>query len=426
MALPKSRNKKVVSSTIKTSHKLIGISILAFIYIFQIRLYKLDESYIPKSLTFKLSSTKLTSISDSTTQLDAIQTINVDSSSSMDKQRSSNGTIPKFLWMFWDKGLDHLQSLSQDPKNKYAVDYQCVQAMMRLNSNSWIVKLLDESGAKSLAPIYASLLNNDTFYHKMTPTMKGDVLRLELLSRYGGVYADTSICAFAELDSFITDWVGTDKDGFWAAPKDIAKKNSSKLQSLHVDKCHDLSLLPAKRQGSKNKGAPSRTTSNWFLASTNPHNPLVDEWLRVYVNHLLTLADPTQPYFLAHCSLSQARMNNATVERIWSATTKRIQRLGKTNSSYKSKCIKGGVSSCSTIVKRPNRDYVLSGKYAHDVFGTPYHPKLKGNDSTTDAAASTTQSIDHLHAVIHMGIHKTGTTTIQSQAKVCLALFMLF
>ena len=242
MALPKSRNKKVVSSTIKTSHKLIS-GLLAFIYIFQIRLYKLDESYTPKSLTFKLSSTKLTRISDSTTQLDgvsdsttqldAIQTINVDSSSSMDKQRSSNGTIPKFLWMFWDKGLDHLQSLSQDPKNKYAVDYQCVQSMMKLNSNTWDIKLLDEIGAKSLAPIYASLLNNDTFYPKMTPTMKGDVLRLELLSRYGGVYADTSICAFAELDSFITDWVGTDKDGFWAAPKDIAKKNSSKLQSLH-------------------------------------------------------------------------------------------------------------------------------------------------------------------------------------------------
>ena len=206
MALPKSRNKKV-SSTIKTSHKLIS-GLLAFIFIFQIRLYKLDESYIPKSLTFKLSSTKLTSTSDSTTQLDAIQTINIDSNSSMDKQRSSNGTIPKLLWMFWDKGLDHLQSLSQDPKNKYAVDYQCVEAMMKLNSNSWDVKLLDLNGAKSLAPIYASLVNNETLYpKKLEPRMISNVLRLELLSRYGGVYADTSICPFSNLDSFITDWL---------------------------------------------------------------------------------------------------------------------------------------------------------------------------------------------------------------------------
>lgn len=192
MALPKSRSKKVVSSTIKTSHKLIS-GLLAFIYIFQIRLYKLDESYIPKSLTFKPSTSKLTSISDystqldvsdSTTQLDAIQTINVDSS-------SSNGTIPKRLWMFWDKGLDHLQSLSQDPKNKYAVDYQCVEAMMKLNSNTWDVKLLNESGAKSLAPVYASLINNETLYSKLEPRMKSNVLRLELLSRYGGVYVSS-------------------------------------------------------------------------------------------------------------------------------------------------------------------------------------------------------------------------------------------
>ena len=428
MALPKSRNKKV-SSTIKTSHKLIS-GLLAFIYIFQIRLYKLDESYIPKSITtFKLTSSKLTSISDSTTQLDSvldsttqldgIQTINVDSSSSMEKQRSSNGTIPKLLWMFWDKGLDHLQSLSQDPKNKYAVDYQCVQSMMKLNSNTWDVKLLDLNGAKSLAPIYASLVNNETLYpKKLEPRMISNVLRLELLSRYGGVYADTSICPFSNLDSFITDWVGTDEGGFWAAPKDIAKKNSSKLQSLHIDKCHDHSLLPAKLQGSKNMGAPSRTSATWFMAANSVHNPLVDEWLRVYVNHLLTIPDPTNPYFLVHCSLSQARMNNATVEKVWTATTERVKSLGKTSPSYyNSKCIKGDVSSCSTIVKRPSRDYVLSGKYAHDVFGTPYHPKLKGNDSTSDAAASTTQSIDHLHAVIHMGIHKTGTTTIQTQAK---------
>jgi len=439
MALPKLRNKKVVSSTIKTSHKLVFISgLLAFIYVFQIRLYKLEESYIPKFLTFKPSTSKLTStsdatqldgVSDSITELDVIQTTNIDSSSSSSSSSSSNGTIPKRLWMFWDKGLDHLQSLSQDPKNKYAVDYQCVDAMMKLNSNTWDVKLLDLNGAKSLAPIYASLVNNETLYpKKLEPRMISNVLRLELLSRYGGVYADTSICPFSNLDSFITDWVGTDEGGFWAAPKDIAKKNSSKLQSLHIDKCHDHSLLPAKLQGSKNKGAPSRTSATWFMAANSVHNPLVDEWLRVYVNHLLTIPDPTNPYFLVHCSLSQARMNNATVEKVWTATTERIQRLDKTSPSYyNSKCIKGSVSSCSTIVKRPSRDYILSGKYAHDVFDTPYHPKLKGKNSAASGGTvtSTTQPFDQLHAVIHMGIHKTGTTTIQEQAKQLQSLLKL-
>ena len=88
---------------------------------------------------------------------------------------------------------------------------------------------------------------------------------------------------------------------------------------VFVADCHNHSKEPEKYRGKGKAGAPFRTSSNWFLASTNPHNPLVDEWLAVYVNHLLTLPDPTTPYFLAHCALTQARMNNQTVDNIWAS-----------------------------------------------------------------------------------------------------------
>ena len=134
---------------------------------------------------------------------------------------NNNKTMTKILWMYWDKGFEHLESLSHEPTNKYAVDFYCVKAMYDLNP-TWDIRFLNERSAELLAPIYTSLLKNESLYSQMTPTMKGDTLRLELLSRYGGVYADTSICPREPLDNFIPEWLGTEeKDGFWAFPKDI-------------------------------------------------------------------------------------------------------------------------------------------------------------------------------------------------------------
>jgi hypothetical protein len=95
--------------------------------------------------------------------------------------------MPKLLWMYWDRGLEHLKSLSSNPKNKYAADFSCVKAMIKLNP-TWNVMVLNEDNAKEYAPIFSSVVNNKTLYPKLGPTTKGDLLRLELLSRWGGVY----------------------------------------------------------------------------------------------------------------------------------------------------------------------------------------------------------------------------------------------
>ena len=92
--------------------------------------------------------------------------------------------FPKILWMFWEQGLGHLESIARDPKSKYAVDVQCVKAMMKLNSN-WDVRFLSEKDGEELAPLFSSLLRNETLYPLLQPRLKSDFLRLELLSRFG-------------------------------------------------------------------------------------------------------------------------------------------------------------------------------------------------------------------------------------------------
>jgi hypothetical protein len=293
-------------------------------------------------------------------------------------QANHTGTgMPKLLWMYWGQGLEHLKSLSNNtPENRYAADFSCVKTMIELNP-TWNVMVLNEDSAKEYAPIFSSVVNNKTLYPKLGPTTKGDLLRLELLSRYGGVYADTSICPFKGLDSFITAWVGKEKNGFFAPPIALGFVNRSDLSRVargNVPLCHDHSKI--ENRGIRGKGAPFRTSSNWFLASTNPHNPLVDEWLTRLHHHILTLPDPRTPYFLAHCALTQARLYNETVDDIWVSSFQRYNYKKKQEAEIGRNVTHSEMIACTgmnalsksskcAIVKRPPKQFVLSGNYSN-------------------------------------------------------------
>ncbi len=284
-----------------------------------------------------------------------------------DKTIHANQTatgMPKLVWMYWDKGLDHLEELSKNnPPNRYAADFSCVTAMMEMNP-TWNVVVLNEDSAKEYAPIFASVMCNETLYRMLLPALKGDLLRLELLSRYGGIYVDTSICPLKPFDNFITEWVGKETNGFYAKSSNLGSVPRSELHLValgNVPKCHDHSQINNTGVPGKGKGYHFRTSSNWMLASTNPHNPIVDEWLAILHGHYLSLHSKP-PYFIAHCSLTQARLYNETVDAIWVSTFKRY-RISDNNACFKG-AINGGPTSKCAVVKRPTKMFVLSGNYS--------------------------------------------------------------
>lgn len=277
--------------------------------------------------------------------------------------------ITKKLWMYWGQGLAHLRSLSNDTVNKYVTDYTCAQAMSTLNPN-WDVRVLSDDDIEEMAPMSYSLLQNETLAPKLEPRMKSNMVRLEVLSRYGGVYSDTSICPFVELDKFFRG-VTFGKDGIFAPILDLGRTPVRDLPQS-VSWCHNSRRVHG-------NGGEFRSGSNFFLASARPNNPLVVEWLRVYVHHLLTLSNPSVPYFLNHCSLTQARMNNATVEEIWGSTLKR-QKIFHNRLCFCGKHDKRNLqwfrSSCG-LVKKPQNNlnlkrYIMSSKYSKDSSMLPF------------------------------------------------------
>ena len=109
--------------------------------------------------------------------------------------------------MFWDKGLDDL-AWRAGGGDKYRSAHRCVGYWTRLNPG-YVVRVLDDTTAAELSPSYRAL-----GLRHLPVQLRSDVLRLELLSLYGGVWADVTACPLQPLDSFVPEF--TAPNGFFA------------------------------------------------------------------------------------------------------------------------------------------------------------------------------------------------------------------
>lgn len=133
--------------------------------------------------------------------------------------------IPKIIWMYWHDGEAAAPSLAR----------YCISSW-RIHNPDWEVRVLDSSTTSDYVDI-------DYLPAGTRLQLVADALRLELLDRYGGVWADVSCLCTGPLDDWLVDRLGR---GFFAF----------------------------ERPG------PDRPLSNWFLAS-QPGNPLVASWVEM-------------------------------------------------------------------------------------------------------------------------------------------------
>ncbi|MDJ0728882.1 MAG: capsular polysaccharide synthesis protein [Crocosphaera sp.] len=107
-------------------------------------------------------------------------------------------TISKKIWFLWFQGLE------QAP----LVVKKCYQSWQKYNPN-WELIFLDDNNLKD----YVTLdIPKEKLSH-LSKTKQSDLIRLELLSKYGGVWADaTSLCR-VPLDDWLEDYT---QAGFFA------------------------------------------------------------------------------------------------------------------------------------------------------------------------------------------------------------------
>ena len=72
---------------------------------------------------------------------------------------------------------------------------------------------------------------------------------------------------------------------------------------------------------------PSRPMSSWVMAAAEPHDPIIDAWVEILYRRLLEVFEGPEtmdppgirryPYYIAHCSMTMARLRDAAVEERW-------------------------------------------------------------------------------------------------------------
>lgn len=210
--------------------------------------------------------------------------------------------VVKTVWMFWHSYPDLGEGSYADFRR------QCIEGWRRLNPG-WQIRVVNMEEALQMAPRFAASFELPA-HKKYCIQLQADLLRLELLNTYGGVWADTTTLPVRPLDSWIYDKLWP--SGFWAftgnnfknvsAQPDHRKKNCFDvgMRKDRVIKCYAWKFNDYKRYN---------IALNWFIAASQPANPVIQAWLAVYDHHLGLINNRSHdancqspPYFLQQCS----------------------------------------------------------------------------------------------------------------------------
>lgn len=178
--------------------------------------------------------------------------------------------LNRTIWMYWDKGWDTAPALC-----KLALD------SWRMRNPTWDVRFLDRDRALSLTNLPEAIVAKN-----LRPAHLADMIRLELLAQYGGVWADMTTFCEVPLDEWLQQAMPF---GFFA--------------------------FAVSEQG---------TCANWFLAAT-PGNPILMAW-RNMVYTYWSCADRPTTYLMFYDLFALAMTCDRRAGRMWRFTSK-LERL---------------------------------------------------------------------------------------------------
>jgi len=168
---------------------------------------------------------------------------------------TKEGALPAVIWMWWEQGWETAPLICQ----------ACAESWKLANPEAE-VRRLDASMLQDWLPDFGAC-------QKLPPAQRADLIRLELLCKYGGVWADATLFCAAPVMPWLQKQFGEESETFF-----VFDRSSS--ASWPHDPFLDQNLL----------------ISNWFIASSAGH-PLIRQWLKVFKE---SLKQRTIRYFEAH------------------------------------------------------------------------------------------------------------------------------
>ncbi|MER8848736.1 MULTISPECIES: capsular polysaccharide synthesis protein [Mesorhizobium] len=177
---------------------------------------------------------------------------------------------PKIIWMLW------LQGIETAPRIVKA----CVNSWQRMNPG-WTIQILAKGNLADFLPDVSD--PNSILSRSLSDATYSDIVRIELLCRYGGVWVDATCYCLQPLDEWLDSAMSEDFFAF-------------------------------------ERPAPSRMLSSWFLAASQS-SYLIYEWRRLVHQHWLNRADDPD-YFWFHHLFGQAYQNSRKFRVLWDRVPK--------------------------------------------------------------------------------------------------------
>ena len=221
--------------------------------------------------------------------------------------RANNELTVRTIWIFWAQGEAHLAAQKQGKYGNCLAT--CVQKWRDLNPN-WTVELVDDARAKELSVSYARFFNKGA----IGQALLSDVLRLDLLNRYGGVWADVSVCPVSPLDDYIEEKLAP--AGFYS------------LWLNHWPTADDALTCETQCYNADAEQCNARVTVTWFMAASGPKNYILHAWHKELSDRMAKIEKGSNdyPYFMVHCVFTDLVVNGGKdLEHL----TKKLQKMPK-------------------------------------------------------------------------------------------------
>jgi hypothetical protein len=105
----------------------------------------------------------------------------------------------KTIWILWLQGWQNAPWLQQQAANSWIK-----------NNPDWTIKLIDEEQALILLPDIGYMYDTSK---TISPQAKSDIIRISLLAKYGGVWADSTMLCMQPLNNWYSNAIKP--AGFW-------------------------------------------------------------------------------------------------------------------------------------------------------------------------------------------------------------------
>ena len=179
----------------------------------------------------------------------------------------------KTIWICWFQGEDH-DSLGPLAK-------KCISRWKELNPE-WTMNVLSDETISDYVPEYFDIIKNSP---RRRNAAKSDLLRILLLSKFGGVWADASVYPLLPLSDFYKKIVNN--TGFFS-----------------------YRFLP--RSLSRKKG--DREIASWFMCVNKPNHYIIEKWKTRFVTEFKK--SEHWKYFTFHQTLTDLYDEDEQVKHI--------------------------------------------------------------------------------------------------------------